>query len=251
MEGPSLIILREEANKFVGKRVLSCAGSLTRLDFSRLAGKKLSAMSSWGKHFLISLETVTLRVHFLMFGSYSIDRPKPDKLPKLSLVFRNGEIHFYSCSIQPLTEAIDELYDWRVDVMSDRWDENRVLRLVNQQPDDTMLCDLLLDQSIFAGSGNIIKNEVLFNLGLQPETKLRTLLPKDRRAMIREVRAYSLQFYIWKKAYVLRKNWRVYRRRLCAVCGRDTVMTKTGKLNRVSFHCPKCQKLRKRLPARS
>jgi formamidopyrimidine-DNA glycosylase len=29
-----------------------------------------------------------------------------------------------------------------------------------------MLRDLLLDQNLFAGSGNIIKNEVLFDLGL-------------------------------------------------------------------------------------
>ena len=247
MEGPSLIILREEASKLVGQRVLACSGTAKTFDIAALKRQKLVRMSSWGKHFLLLFERVTLRVHFLMFGSYSIDAPKLDKQPRLTLEFRTGAIHFYSCSIQPLTESVEDVYDWRVDVMSDQWDENRVLRLVNKLP-DAMVCDLLLDQSIFAGSGNIIKNEVLLNVGLQPETKLRKLMPKERRALVRAVRAYSQQFYVWKKAYVLRKNWRVYRRRICAKCNGAVLMKKTGRLERVSFYCPKCQTLRKRLP---
>ena len=31
-----------------------------------------------------------------------------------------------------------------------------------------MVCDALLDQTVFAGVGNIIKNEVLFRTGVHP-----------------------------------------------------------------------------------
>ena len=247
MEGPSLVILNEEAQKFVGKRLLSCAGNATKVDCPVLKGQKLTQLASWGKHFLISFETLTLRVHFLMFGSYRIDEAKPDRSPRLSLTFRNGALHLYSCSIQTLAEPAEDIYDWRVDVMSDDWDESRVLRLVNKQP-DAMICDMLLDQCVFAGSGNIIKNEVLFNLRLHPETKVRTLSAKERRTLVREVRAYSWQFYEWKKVFVLKKNWRVYRKRTCPVCDTKVLMRRTGKLDRVSFYCPTCQVLRKRAP---
>ena len=250
MEGPSLVILREEAQKFVGKRLLSCSGSTTKVDLSLLKGQKLIELASWGKHFLMCFGSTTLKVHFLMFGSYRIDQPKPGKVPRLSLTFRNGAIHLYSCSIQPLTEPIEDVYDWRVDVMSDQWDGRRVLRLLDKQP-DAMVCDVLLDQSLFAGAGNIIKNEVLFNLSLHPETKVRTLTARERKTIVREVRAYSHQFYEWKKVFVLRKNWRIYRKRACAVCDARPVIKKTGQLDRVSFYCPKCQKIRRRLPRSS
>ena len=58
---------------------------------SRLAGQKVTDLRSWGKHFLVELPQVAVRVHFLMFGSYSIDARK-DREPRLQLAFRNGEI---------------------------------------------------------------------------------------------------------------------------------------------------------------
>jgi endonuclease-8 len=129
--------------------------------------------------------------------------------------------------------------------MSDEWDERRVMRLVAKQT-DSMVCDVLLDQDVFAGSGNIIKNEVLFNLRLHPETKTGVLSAAERRAVVREARAYAQRFYEWKKVYVLKKNWKIYRKRVCPTCGAAVTMKKTGKLDRVSFFCPTCQKVGRR-----
>lgn len=248
MEGPSLIILREEAQKFVGQKVQSCASVLPAVDCATIAGKKLTALNSFGKHFLLSFGSVHLRVHFLMFGSYWIDQRRLAGVPKMSLLFGRGEIHFYACSIRPLDRAPDEVYDWRVDLMSEAWDARYVQRLIAKLPSETQLCDLLLDQDVFAGSGNIIKNEVLFLLGFQPETKLATLTASEIKALVKQTRAYCFQFYEWKKAFVLKRNWRIYRQRICGVCQSPVVMRATGKLQRVSFFCPKCQILRKRRP---
>lgn len=35
-----------------------------------------------------------------------------------------------------------------------------------------MLCDVLLDQAVLPGVGNIIKNEALFDSGLHPSVKV-------------------------------------------------------------------------------
>ena len=62
-----------------------------------------------------------------------------------------------------LDQPLDEIYDWTSDVMSDNWDEIKALQKPKNKP-DALACDVLLDQQIFSGVGNIIKNEVLFRL---------------------------------------------------------------------------------------
>lgn len=249
MEGPSLVILREQTEKFIGKKVTRCDTSLAAIDCKQIQGRRLTGIVSWGKHFILSFGALHLRVHFLMFGSCWVDEKRAAGTPRLSLHFAQGELHFYACSIQVLPEPPEKIYDWRIDLMSDKWNERHVLRLVEQQPPTTLLCDLLLDQTLFAGSGNIIKNEVLFLAGLQPETKLRVLTAQERKSLVRAMRDYCFQFYEWKKTFFLKKNWKIYRQRACKVCQTPAVMKVTGALKRVSFYCPQCQRLRSRKPA--
>jgi endonuclease VIII len=203
MEGPSIVILVEEARKFIGQRVKECAGSSKVIDPKALCGQKLMDLKSWGKHFLLIFERQILKVHFLLFGSYRIDDPRPGLAPRLSLRFKSGEIFFYACSIRELTEPLSSLYDWKFDVMSPEWDETRVVKKLAKEG-DALLCDVLLDQEIFAGVGNIIKNEVLFRLRLHPRVKLNALTKIELHLLAREARLYSLQFYVWKKQYLLR-----------------------------------------------
>lgn len=42
-----------------------------------------------------------------------------------------------------------------------------------QRQRSRMLCDVLLDQTVMPGVGNIIKNEALFDSGLHPAVKVR------------------------------------------------------------------------------
>ena len=75
-----------------------------------------------GKHFLLRFGPETIRIHFLMFGSYRIDNRREDKGPTLSLQFSNGEVNFYTCAAKLLDAPIEELYDWSNDVMSPDFD---------------------------------------------------------------------------------------------------------------------------------
>ena len=74
-EGPSIIIIKEQLRKFEGKKILKAYGN-TKTDIQFLEGKKIRHIKSWGKHLLICFEDCTLRIHFLMFGSYRIDEKK-------------------------------------------------------------------------------------------------------------------------------------------------------------------------------
>ena len=74
-EGPSIIILKEEVQSFIGKRIVKVEGN-SKLDIQRLSGKEIIDFKSWGKHFLICFKDFTVRIHFMLFGSYRINEQK-------------------------------------------------------------------------------------------------------------------------------------------------------------------------------
>lgn len=236
MEGPSLVIASTEMSKFFGKKVNAVSGSQ---DWNELLGQKFISAKSWGKHFILIFSKQTLRIHFLMFGSYRIDHPRENRIPKLQLSIGGSEIYFYSCAIKEIDPKLGE-YDWSTDLMSKDWDAKKVLKLVRSKP-ETMICDLLMDQDIFSGLGNIMKNEILFRLKLHPELKVKDLSPSLQRKLVKTSRDYAFDFYEWKKKNVLKKNWLIMRKKKCPVCGRKVKKKPTGKLQRLSHFCSFCQ----------
>jgi endonuclease-8 len=241
-EGPSIIILKEAIQPFKGKKILSATGNTTALDKETLLNQKVIDFKSWGKHFLICLPGFTLRIHFMLWGSYSINEPAPNKKIRLHLHFNNGDLYLYSCSIKVLEEDVDDLYDWSGDVLNDAWDEKKARKKLKAQPDQ-LVCDALLDQNIFAGVGNIIKNEVLFRIRVHPESIIKMLPPRKLTELIREARNYSFDFLEWKKAYVLRKHWLVHTKKICPRCNIPIIKEYLGKTGRRTFYCHNCQLL--------
>ena len=240
-EGPSIIILKDLVKKFTGRKVLQVAGNTT-IEKDRLAGCQVKVFRSWGKHFLICFPRLTLRVHFLLFGSYSIDeQTKPH--PRLHLKFANGDLYLYTCSLRILEGSPDDVYDWTADVMSDLWDPAAARRKLRAIP-DMLVCDALLDQDIFAGVGNIIKNEVLFRIRVHPESLVGSLPPRKLGELVREARNYSFDFLDWKRQYQLRAHWLAHTKRTCPRCHIPLIkVARLGKKARRAFYCGNCQKL--------
>jgi len=249
-EGPSLVILRELAQPFAGKRIRKVEGN-SKLDLTRLVGQRVVALRTWGKHFLIELDGFAVRIHFLMFGSYCIDTRK-DRPPRLSLQFASRrELNFYSCAVRYIEGSLDDEYDWHVDVMSDAWDGAAARRKLRSMP-DTLVCDALLDQNVFAGVGNIIKNEVLFRIRVHPLSKVGALPPAKLKELVEQARRYSFEFLEWKKAFVLKKHWLAHTKRICPRCEIPFKRAHLGVTDRRSFYCERCQvKYRKKATARA
>jgi endonuclease-8 len=241
-EGPSIVILKEAVKQFRNKKVLLVGGN-TKLDVAFLKGKTIKDFKSWGKHFLICFDKVTVRIHFLLFGSYRINETKPAP-PRLSFEFFNGQLNFYSCSVLLIHDQLDEIYDWSTDVMNDKWDPKKARAKLKAQP-GTLVCDALLDQTIFAGVGNIIKNEVLFRIRVHPQSKLGKLPAAKLNTLIKEARQYSFDFLEWKKAYVLKKHWLIHTKKTCPRCNLPVIKKYLGKTNRRTFFCNNCQMLYK------
>lgn len=237
-EGPSLVILKEELQSFKGKKIVEVTGN-SKENIQQLKGQKVIDFKTWGKHFLICFKGVTLRIHFLLFGKYSINEKKPTPV-RLGLKFSKGEINFYNCSVKFITEPLDEVYDFTADVMNINWNAQAAKKKLKEKP-NILVCDALLDQNIFSGVGNIIKNEVLYRIKVHPETLVGNLPLKKLNELIKEARNYSFDFLEWKKQYVLRKHWLAHTKKTCSRDGSPIIKKYLGKTNRRTFFCETCQ----------
>ena len=240
-EGPSLYILKEQTARFVGQAIVEAGGNVRAIDPARLVGQTLVSLRTWGKHFLIETPAMTVRIHFLLFGTYRIDERR-DKQPRLSIrVADGGEINFYACSVREIEGELDSLYDWSADGMSDAWDARRARKKLRARP-DMLACDALLDQDIFSGVGNIIKNEVLFRIRVHPLSTMGALPAPKLRALVEEARQYSFDFLEWKKQYVLKQHWLAHAQTTCPRCNLPFKKAVLGRSARRSFFCERCQK---------
>lgn len=239
-EGPSILLLKEELSSFKGKKVARVDGN-ARIDLQRMANKKVVGFNSWGKHFLICFNGFFLRIHMLMWGSYRVNERK-EMAPRLSLVFKNGEVNFYSCSIKMVDGEPADVYDWKTDVMSEEWNAAEVTRKLRSQK-SMQVCDGLLDQEIFTGVGNIIKNEVLFRVKMHPASVIASLPAKKLKELVKEGHDYSWDFYKWKKKFELKKHWQIYKKKICPRCDLKPTVIYMGKHERLTYFCTNCQVL--------
>jgi endonuclease-8 len=242
-EGPSIVILKNLLADFRGKRVKEVDGT-SRAEIKRLQGKRINDFKSWGKHFLICFDDFTVRIHFLMFGSYTINKQKQVQ-PKLRLAFSGDqELNFYACAITFIEQSPDEVYDWSSDVMSKKWNDRVAIAKLKSRP-KLLVCDAILDQGIFAGAGNIFKNEVLFRIRVHPQSKIGKMPVRKIRTLVLEVVRYGRDFLKWKKKNVLKRNWEVIQKKICPRDGHRIKKRYLGATARRTFYCTKCQKFYK------
>jgi len=243
-EGPTLIMLKEEvqALQLEGKKLIDLTG-YAELDKKKFINKKVVEFRTWGKHFLICFNDSTIMVHLMLFGSYLINERKKTNV-KLGLKFNDAEINFYVVNVKVYDEPADEVYDWSGDIMSDEWDSAKALKKVKEKPQE-LLSDLLADQHIFSGSGNIIKNEALFRAKLHPLNKAGDVPDKKLKELITKVRRFSFEFLKAKKSDTLDKHFKVYGKKECPDCKGELKKEHLGKSRRRTYYCEKCQILYK------
>ncbi len=241
-EGPPVVLMKEDLQKFAGEKVIDVKGS-SITETSKIKGHILREIKTHGKQTFLLFDQENIRIHLLMFGSYCLTENKAlAHTLKLGLEFKSGGMYFYTCNVKPVDREFISGLDWEADVMSDAWDPEKAKKKLKDHP-KMMVCDALMDQDIFAGVGNIIKNEALFRVGIHPETLIGHLPPSKLKAMIDEARTYSFDFKKWKKANVLKKNFQVYHEKNCPKCGEEITKKETGTTKRTSFFCKNDQKL--------
>lgn len=240
-EGPSIIIVKENISPFIGNKIIAAKG-YADIDFSLLELKKITSIQTWGKHLFICLKDINIEIHFRMFGSYLINDRKPKTNAKLSLQFAKEELNFYVVDVKLIKDI--SIYDNEADVMSEEWNAAKALKKLKGIP-NAKICDALLDQQIFSGVGNIIKNEVLWLVKLHPETLIKNISAFKFKNLMKEVVDYSFEFLQYKKAGTLSKHWKAYNQKTCSRCKHKIIKLYIGKGKRATYICENCQRLKR------
>lgn len=240
-EGPTIVLMKEDLRKFVGEKVTEVIGSEVPKT-SEIKGEILREIKTFGKQTFLIFDTIIFKVHLMMFGSYSLYKRKDIDTLRLGLSFKDGGMYFYTCVVKVVDESFLLKIDWEADIMSDKWNPEKTEKILKAAP-KMMICDALMNQDIFSGVGNIIKNEALFRVGIHPESLIGNLPPKKLKEIIAEARNYGFDFKKWKKANVLSKHFQICHQKNCPICGAEVIKKDTGKSKRTSFFCENDQKL--------
>lgn len=251
MEGPSIHLAAEQLQPFVGRYSTQVAGN-SRIGIERLHRKRIKDIFAWGKHLVFQFDTFALRVHFMLWGTFAatVDDVsvtgdyRRAGVPRLVLAFSNGEITIWSASLRFLeTSDARAEYDFTADILSATWNPKAALVKVRRFP-AAEVADVLLDQAIFGGVGNIIKNEVLFRTGHSPFAKVSTFSPAALRHVVDDARVFSFRFLELRRVFALRQHLEIYGRSVCPRCGGKVSRRTHGQRQRRSFFCIACQHVR-------
>lgn len=239
MEGPSVRVIAERLSFIEGLRVEGVSGN-ARASKEELSGRIIERVYPLGKRLILEAGDLKVVIHFLMYGSYRINERKEGQTPRLSLTLDHNEINFYNCSVRIVRGGLDGLE--RCDVLNLLFDRERAVKAIRSFEGE--IGDLLLDQDVFGGVGNIIKNEALFLARIHPES-LSKAIPAERvDNLIDSVIDFSRAFLERRrKGERLKPILSIYRASNCPVCGSRVLIKRHGVRKRRSFFCPACQVL--------
>lgn len=135
------------------------------------------------------------------------------------------------------------------DVLKDPFDVDEVVRRARLQP-DVAISEILLDQTVLAGVGNVFKSEILFVAKTSPHTpvaaltdaQLRSILAIAQKQMRANVSPAAVGRVTTGRMNADEKLW-VYRRAglPCRICGAIVETRRTGPNARSTYWCPACQ----------
>lgn len=230
-------------------------------------GRTISGTRSAGKHILMEFSGgIVLRTHMRMNGSWHLyhrgerwKRPRRD----MRIVIQTASVEAVGFSI-PVAEVIpareipvhNVLKSLGPDLLATDFDEEEVLRRM-RAAGDTPIADVLLDQRVLAGIGNVYKSEVLFACRVNPfvaasaldEETLRSLITTARRLLLANTSESlpAMTTYGGFRRTTGRDDpsarlW-VYGRagKACRRCGGRITMRRQGPHARPTFWCRACQ----------
>lgn len=236
-------------------------------DEAPITGRRVEAVTSRGKHLLVTFTGgLVLRTHMRMSGSWHVYRPgEAWKLPRgqMRLVLATAAFEAVAFNVQEaeFLEAPDlarsSVGRLGPDLLAPDFDDADALRRLRARDGDA-LGEVLLDQRVVAGIGNVYRSEVLFLARRHPDTPVRALTDEDLRALLglarRLLRANVLPTSgpgIVTRHSLRRTTGReapgaalwVYQREglPCRTCGTPVARARRGPDARVVWWCPRCQ----------
>lgn len=229
-------------------------------DAERVDGAVLEKIFPYGKHLFYEWSTGDVgHVHLGLFGKYTVyeteDPPEPKGAVRMRLTAPNATIDLNGPTICTIDEP-----ESREKILA-RLGPDPIHR--NSRPDAMFakierskrsIGELLMDQSVVAGIGNVYRAEILFTLGLHPlqpgkdldRTELEAIWATAQRMLRAGVKAGRIVTVARDESGVPRgkriprsEATYAYKRDHCLRCGTEISMADMA--NRTVYWCPTCQ----------
>jgi endonuclease VIII len=232
---------------------------LTRIEVRRnrwplpRPGTVVDAVDAAGKHLLITFaDGNVLQSHLGMTGSWHVYRAgqrwrdDPGAIRARVAVADHEAVLFRAPTVRLWPPGLAEERPWHrlgPDLCTPPVDVAEIVTRVRAGPADREIADVLLDQHVAAGIGNVYKSEALHACGIHPRTPVGSL---DDARLVSLYTTASAQLVAnigrWKRRTHPR-GLAVYGRdrQGCRRCHSAVRSTRQGDLDRITYWCPRCQ----------
>lgn len=244
-----------------GHTAVRVAGSHRALKpwISKLTGREIIGVENVGKHLLIHFEGgLSMRTHMQMTGVWHVYQQGESwrKSPGKARVIVETEEHVAVCFAAPdveaglTTELMADLERLGPDLTADDFDTAEALQRMRAS-NAPIAADLLLDQSVMAGVGNVFKSEILFLERINPRTPTADLAEDQLERVVARAR----RLLLLNRDRVRRNttgsrgrnagSWVYGRaRKPCRRCGTSISSAELGTMPRITYWCPTCQPIK-------
>jgi formamidopyrimidine-DNA glycosylase len=216
-----------------------------------LKGARMNATRRWGKHLLVDLDTGQhLTLHFGMTGflKYYQNPDQAPEHPRVLFHLENDYTLAYDCQrmlgrvgLVDRAEDLVDKHDLGPDVMTLDFEAFKNLLAGRRGT----LKSALMNQNLISGIGNVYSDEILFQLGLHPKTRLKDLGEDDlRRVHDMLHRVVDAAVNVQADPERMPSNWLTPNREPGGRCPRPGC---GGEIERVTvsgrsaYYCPACQ----------
>ena len=214
-----------------------------------LEGLRVQEVEAYGKQFRIHFpEDRVLLVHLMMWGSWRIyrngeDWDKPRERARLILRTPTHDVVAFSTPIVRLLTKSELQEDPRwgnlgPDPLRPDFSIKQFFHLLEEQR-TREIGEVLLDQRVVSGIGNILRVEILFQSRIHPRRLVGSLSEHERNEILRWVLKLTRT---WMKNMRKKASWiSIYRKsgKPCPHCG--VLVEFFRQVGRITYACPKCQ----------
>jgi DNA-formamidopyrimidine glycosylase len=261
-EGHTIHKIARDHGKLLSGRALRVTSPQGRFsgDAERVDGAVLRKIEPHGKHLFYHWSTGEVgHVHLGLFGKFKVhtgdSRPEPRGAVRMRLVAESATIDLSgptACSIDDPSVRTEILSRLGPDPIKPRQSKQKMFNKISRSKRG--IGDLLMDQSVIAGVGNVYRAEALFVCGIHPlhpgikldiaelEALWVTITAMLRKGVKdgRIVTVERSELDIPNGVRIKRGDATyAYKRHHCLRCGTKIELLTIQ--NRTSYHCPTCQ----------
>lgn len=240
-EGPSILFLKNKLQRFKGKTVSEASG-YSEMDKSAIDHVKILDIETYGKNLFFVFKDFFVGVHLGLFGSMLVNKRKKVNA-SFALHFPHSEINFYVANTKMYQGKPSDHFNFKTDILNKDFDGEYVLKTLQEVYSEKSIGDVLMEQELFTGVGNIIRIESLYRAKIHPESLVKDIPEKKLVYLIETVVNYAYEFLDFLKNDEVKEKALIYGKKICPKDKTELMIEEMGKVKRKTYICPKCQKL--------